>query len=319
MPQAPLDVLRDKPIGVLCGGQSGEREVSLRSGQGVLGALARQGFDVVNIDPGPDLIAQLREANVDVVFNALHGGAGEDGTIPAMLDYAAIPYTGSGMVASALAMNKLLTKRLMRAAGLPTPDFVHVTNQTGLQEQVSAVIDQLDLPVVTKPLAEGSSLSVSIPKDEDSLRQALGKLLEEYGEALVERFCDGTEIAVGVLGVGASLRALPVLEIVPHKEFYDYEAKYTKGLTDLIAPARISPQATQSAQEISVRTHQQLGCVGISRVDMHLDSQEQIWIHELNTIPGLTKLSYIPAAAAAVGMSYDDVILEILTSATMRM
>jgi len=319
MPQAPLDVLRDKPIGVLCGGQSGEREVSLRSGQGVLGALARQGFDVVNIDPGPDLIAQLREANVDVVFNALHGGAGEDGTIPAMLDYAAIPYTGSGMVASALAMNKLLTKRLMRAAGLPTPDFVHVTNQTGLQEQVSAVIDQLDLPVVTKPLAEGSSLSVSIPKDEDSLRQALGKLLEEYGEALVERFCDGTEIAVGVLGVGASLRALPVLEIVPHKEFYDYEAKYTKGLTDLIAPARISPQATQSAQEISVRTHQQLGCVGISRVDMHLDSQEHIWIHELNTIPGLTELSDIPAAAAAVGMSYDDVILEILTSATMRM
>jgi len=254
MQQAPLDVLRDKRIGVLCGGQSGEREVSLRSGQGVLEALARQGFDAVSIDPGPDLIAQLREADVDVIFNALHGGAGEDGTIPALLDYATIPYSGSGMVASALAMNKLLTKRLIRAAGLPTPDFVHVTNQAGLQEQVSAVIDRLDLPVVTKPLAEGSSLNVSIPKDEDSLRQALAKLLAQYGEALVERFCDGTEMAVGVLGVGESLRALPVLEIVPHKEFYDYEAKYTEGLTELIAPARISPQATQSAQEIAVQT-----------------------------------------------------------------
>jgi len=319
MPQAPLDVLRDKRIGVLRGGQSGEREVSLRSGQGVLDALARQRFDVVSIDPGPDLIGQLREANVDVVFNALHGGAGEDGTIPALLDYASIPYSGSGMVASALAMNKLLTKRLLRSAGLPTPDFVYVTNQAGLQEQVSAVIDRLDLPVVTKPLAEGSSLNVSIPKDENSLRHALGKLLEDYGEALVERFCDGTEIAVGVLGVGESLRALPVLEIVPHKEFYDYEAKYTKGLTELIAPARISPQATQSAQDIAVQTHQQLGCVGISRVDMHLASQEQIWIHELNTVPGLTELSDIPAAAAAVGISYDEVILEILASATTRM
>jgi len=196
---------------------------------------------------------------------------------------------------------------------------VHVTKQAGLQEQVSAVIHQLDLPVVTKPLAEGSSLNVSIPKDEDTLRQALGKLLEEYGEALVERFCDGTEITVGLLGVDESLRALPVLELVSHKEFYDYEAKYTEGLTELIAPARISPQATQSAQEIAVQTHQQLGCIGISRVDMHLDSQEHIWIHELNTIPGLTELSDIPAAAAAAGMSYDEVILEILASATTRM
>ncbi len=285
MPQAPLDMLRDKHIGVLHGGQSGEREVSLRSGQGVLDALARQGFTAVSIDPGPDLISQLREADVNVVFNALHGGAGEDGTIPALLDYAAIPYTGSGMVASALAMNKLLTKRLLRSAGLPTPDFVHVTSQVDLNDQVSALIDHLGLPVVTKPLAE----------------------------------CSGPEITVGVLGVGETLRALPVLELVPHKEFYDYEAKYTEGLTELIVPARISPQATQSAQEIAVQAHQELGCVGISRVDMHLGGDGQVWVHELNTIPGLTELSDIPAAAAAAGMSYDEVILEILASATTRL
>ncbi len=319
MPQALLGVLGDKRIGVLRGGQSGEREVSLRSGQGVLEALARQGFDAVSIDPGSDLIDQLREADVDVVFNALHGGTGEDGTIPALLDYAGIPYAGSGMLASALTLNKLLTKRLLRAVGLPTPDFVHVSKQADLNDQVSAVIDNLGLPVVTKPLAEGSSLNVSIPKDEDSLRQALAKLLAEYGEALVERFCDGTEITVGVLGVGENLRALPVLELVPHKEFYDYEAKYTKGLTDFIAPARISPQATQTAQEIAVQAHQELGCLGINRADMHLDSQGQLWIHELHSVPGLTELSDIPAAATAAGMSYDEVILEILASATTRM
>ncbi len=319
MTQDELDMLRDKRIGVLCGGQSGEREVSLRSGQGVLEALTRQGFDAVSIDPDPDLIGQLRQAGVEVVFNALHGGSGEDGTIPALLDYAAIPYTGSGMVASALAMNKLLTKRLLRSAGLPTPDFVHVTSQSALGDQISSVINQLGLPAVTKPLSEGSSLNVSIPKDENSLREALGKLLEEYGEALVERFCSGTEITVGVLGVAESLRALPVLELVPHKEFYDYEAKYTEGLTELIAPARISPQATQTAQEVAVQAHRELGCVGISRADMHLDEDGQVWVHELNTIPGLTELSDIPAAAVAVGMSYDEVILEILLSATMRM
>ncbi len=316
---ASLDMLRDKRIGVLRGGQSGEREVSLRSGQGVLEALRRQGFEAMSIDPGPDLIGQLRDAQIEVVFNALHGGAGEDGTIPAVLDYAAIPYTGSGMVASALAMNKLLTKRLLRSVGLPTPDFIHVTSQPQLDDQVSAVIDQLGLPVVTKPLAEGSSLNVSIPKDEDSLREALSELLEKYGEALVEQFCSGTEITVGVLGVGESLRALPVLEVIPHKEFYDYEAKYTKGLTELIAPARISKSARQSAQRIAVQAHRELGCIGISRVDMHLDDHGEIWIHELNTVPGLTELSDIPAAAAAAGMSYDDLILEILASAISRL
>jgi len=319
MPQAPMDVLRDKRIGVLRGGQSGEREVSLRSGQSVLEALTRQGFDTVSIDPGPDLISQLREANVNVVFNALHGGAGEDGTIPALLDYAAIPYTGSGMVASALAMNKLLTKHLLRSAGLPTPDFVHVTSQSALGDQVSSVINQLGLPAVTKPLSEGSSLNVSIPKDEYSLRGALAELLEKYGQALVERFCSGPEITVGVLGVGESLRALPVLELVPHKEFYDYEAKYTKGLTELIAPARIPDAAADEAQRIAVRAHREIGCVGISRVDMHIDSHGQVWIHELNSVPGLTETSDIPAAAAAAGMSYDEVILEILASATNRM
>ena len=314
-----MDKLPGKRIGVLCGGQSREREVSLRSGQGVLDALARQGFEAVSIDPGPDLIGQLRETDIEVVFNALHGGAGEDGTIPALLDYAGIPYTGSGMVASAITMNKLLTKRLLQSWGVPTPDFVNIRPGCDVTAVVANVISTLGLPVVTKPLCEGSSIGVSIVHSQADLAQAVAELLETYGAGLAEKFVEGTEIAVGVIGVGERLRALPVLELVSHREFYDYEAKYTKGFTDLIAPARLPASATRQAQELAVRAHVELGCLGISRADMHLDTEGQAWIHELNSIPGLTELSDVPAAAAAAGMSYDDVILEILASAATRM
>lgn len=314
-----LEKLRDKRIGVLCGGHSGEREVSLRSGQGVLAALGRQGFEAVAIDPGPDLPGQLSNAGVEVVFNALHGGAGEDGTISAVLDYAGIPYTGSGMLASALAMNKLQTKRLLQAAGLPTPDFVRLCRTDDLPQKVAEVISRLGLPAVTKPVSEGSSLGVSIPNTGEELYQALAELLRQYNEAFVEKFIDGTEITVGIIGVSSRRRALPVLELVPHKEFYDYEAKYTKGLTDLIAPARISAEHAEQAQRLAVAAHDLLGLCGLSRVDMHLDSQGQIWIHELNSIPGLTELSDVPAEAEAAGLTYDELILEILASALTRM
>ncbi len=314
-----IDQLHLKRIGVLCGGQSGEREVSLRSGQGVLAALRRQGFDAVAVDPGPDLVSQLHDAGVEVVFNALHGSAGEDGTISAVLDYADIPYTGSGMLASALAMNKVQSKRLLQAAGLPTPDFVHLHRTDDLPQKVAEVISRLGLPAVTKPVSEGSSLKVSIPKTPEELHNALADLLRDYQEALVERFIDGTEITVGIIGVGPRRRALPVLELASHREFYDYEAKYTKGLTDLIAPARISAEHTEQAQRVAVAAHDLLGLCGFSRVDMHLDSQRQVWIHELNSIPGLTETSDVPAEAEAAGMSYDELILEILSSAATRM
>ncbi len=317
--QMNVDQLRDKRIGVLCGGQSSEREVSLRSGQGVREALARQGFEVVAIDPGPDLVGQLHQAGVEVAFNALHGGAGEDGTIPALLDYAGIPYTGSGMLGSALAMNKVQTKRLLQAAGLPTPDFVYVDRGDQLPQRAAEAISTLGLPVVTKPVSEGSSVGVSIPKTEQELHQAVAELIDKYGAALIEKFVDGTEITVGMLGVGPRLQALPVLELVPHKEFYDYEAKYTEGMTELIAPARISAAHTAEAQQVAVAAHKLLDLCGISRADMHLDGQGQVWIHELNSVPGLTELSDVPAAAKAAGMSYDQVILEILASATTRM
>ena len=311
--------LRTKRIAVLLGGQSGEREVSLRSGAGVLEALSRLGFDAVGVDPNCDLPAQLAQARAEVVFNALHGGAGEDGTIAGMLEVLGIPYTGCGVLASALTLDKVRTKQLLQAAGIPTPTFVWgyaAGDADGVAEEALAV---LGVPCVVKPIYEGSSLGVTIPQTEAEVREAVGDVLSRYGNVLVEAFCDGMELTVGVLGCGESRRALPVLELVPKKQFYDYEAKYTKGLTDLVCPARLPEDATRLAQDTALRAHDACGCHGLSRVDMHLDSRGQLWVHEINSVPGLTETSDVPAQARAAGMSYEELIREILHSAIPRM
>ena len=314
-----LELLRGKRIGVLCGGESGEREVSFRSGRGMAEALRRHGFEVVQIDPRSPLLDQLQEAGVEVVCNALHGGAGEDGTIQAVLDYAGLPYTGSGMAACALSLDKLQTKRVLQAVGIPTPPWRVARRGEDAAAAAAQAVAALGLPVVLKPTHEGSSLGITIPKTGAELATDLAALLARYQQVLLEQFVRGTELTLGVVGVGERLRALPVLELVPHNEFYDYEAKYTKGLTDLIVPARISPPLAAAAQDVALRTHEALGCVGVSRVDMHLDEAGSLWVTELNSSPGMTETSDLPAEAAAGGMSYDDLVLEILRSALTRL
>ncbi len=314
-----LELLKARRIAVLLGGRSGEREVSLRSGAGVLAALRRQGFDAVDIDPGRDLVAQLRQAGADVVLNVLHGGAGENGAIQGVLEVAGLPYTGSGVLASALTMDKVQTKRIFQALGIPTPPHVHV-GANGSPEQLAAqAIEAFGLPAVTKPRAEGSSLGVSIPKTEEQLVEAVAELLRDYGEGIIDRFIDGTEITVGVVGAGERTRALPVLELVPKREFYDYEAKYTKGMTELIAPARISDELTRESQRLALAAHHALGCIGPTRVDMHVDTAGACWVHEINSVPGMTETSDLPHAAAAEGVGYDELVLQILETAAIRM
>lgn len=314
-----VDALRDKRIAVLAGGHSGEREVSLRTGAGVQGALRRQGFDAVTLDPRADLVTQLREVGVEVVYNALHGGAGENGCLQGALEVAGIPYTGCGVLASALTMDKRQSKRLFTATAIQTPSFICAdapTNPAGLADEAIAAFG---LPAVTKPLAEGSSLGVSIPKTREELAAAIGDLLDGYGSCIVERFIDGTEITVGVVGTGDKTTVLPVLELVPKNEFYDYEAKYTKGLTELIAPARISDELTRASQALALKAHRALGCDGVSRIDMHIDREGQCWVHEANSVPGMTETSDLPAAASAAGIGYDELVLMILESAVARM
>jgi D-alanine-D-alanine ligase len=311
--------LRGKRIAVLMGGQSGEREVSLRSGTGVLAALVQRGYCAVGVDPNCDLPRQLADTAAEVVFNALHGGAGEDGTIPGLLEVLGLPYTGCGVLASALTLDKVRTKQLLEAVGIPTPAQVWSFDSVAAEPVAAEALQRLGLPSVVKPVYEGSSLGVTIAHSEAELRGAVTDVLTTYGNVMVEAFCDGAELTVGVLGHGPTLRALPVLELVPHREFYDYEAKYTKGLTDLICPARITAEAAHQAQATALRAHQACDCHGLSRVDMHLDSQGRLWVHEINSVPGLTETSDVPAEAAAAGMAYEDLIEEILASALPRM
>lgn len=306
--------LRSQRIAVLCGGKTGEREVSLRSGQGVQESLRRQGFDAVTVDPSADLYRQLQEAGAEVAFNALHGGDGEGGTIQAVLELCGVPYTGSGVLGSALTLNKLQTKRIMQTLGVNNPPWVYFVGKYD-PAWVAQTIDAIGLPCVTKPNAEGSSLGVTICREQATLARELEALVTEYGDVLVDQFIVGTELTVGVLGCGETLRALPVLELCPKREFYDYEAKYTKGLTDLICPARISPEAAAAAQELAILAHTELGCHGISRCDMHLDAEGKLWFHEVNSCPGMTETSDVPHQAFAAGMTYDELVVEILASA----
>jgi D-alanine-D-alanine ligase len=305
----------DKTIAVLAGGESGEREVSLRTGQGILDALTRQGFPAVMVDPDPRRLAeQLQAADAEVVFNALHGGIGEDGRLQALLEMLGYPYTGSGVLGSALSMNKLASKRIMTALAVESPSYRYL-QAPYRPAMLAQVLDEIGLPAVTKPVSDGSSLNITICREEATLERELQALLGLYGDLLVDVCIEGIELTVGVLGCGETLRALPVLEIAPHKEFYDYEAKYTKGLTDLICPARISEEATRRAQALAVTAHQALYCHGISRCDMHLDAQGRLWFHEVNSCPGMTETSDVPHEASGAGITYDDVVLEILASA----
>ena len=314
-----LESLRSRRIGVLSGGIGSEREISLRTGRGILEALRRQGFEAVEVDPQPPGMETLLAARLDVAFIALHGALGEDGVMQALLEFAGIPYTGSGVLASALALHKVQTKRVLRVLGIPTPDWQVVTASDNLEEATEHILAELGLPVVLKPISEGSSVGITIPKRREQLRADLETLVVRYGEGMAEAFVPGAELTVGVIGVGERLRPLPVLELVPHREFYDYEAKYVKGLTDLIAPARISPEATAEAQAVGLRAHQALGCHGVSRVDMHLDPEGRVWVTEVNTMPGMTETSDLPHAAQAMGMSYDELVVEILRSALTRL
>lgn len=311
--------LKEKFIGrriaVLMGGKSGEREVSLRSGTNALNALQRQGLEAISLDVDENLTHNLIKDEVDLVFIALHGKGGEDGSIQGFLETLGIPYTGSGVLASALAMDKVRTKMIFETTGVPTPKYQSIEPQNNIGEQCEKAMDEIGLPLVVKPISEGSSLGVSIVKDSQDLGKTVKKTVDFFGDAFLERYIKGTEVTVAILGTGARLRALPILEIVPKKEFYDYEAKYTKGLTDLIVPARIPETATKRAQEVALKAHRVLGCHGMSRVDIQLDLSYEPYVTEVNTIPGLTDLSDMPAEAKAAGMTYDELILEILDSA----
>jgi len=295
---------QDIRVAVLKGGRSAERAVSLNSGAQAATALRTAGFDVVEIDTGEDdFIAELVAADVNVAFIALHGRFGEDGTVQGLCELLELPYVGSGVLASALAMDKVMSKRFFSDAGLSTPDYA-VLHRHALYD-INALVEDLGEKTVVKPANEGSSVGMTIVHDPSELSEAIEKAFGFDRQVLVERFVAGTEVTVAVLG-NDEVVALPTLEIVPENEFYDYDSKYVPGMCRHIIPARVSAAAAEECQRLSVEAHKTLGCRGLSRADTIVAEDGSVWLLEVNTIPGMTSTSLVPDAARAAGIEFPE-------------
>jgi D-alanine-D-alanine ligase len=291
-------------VAVLMGGWSAEREVSLVSGRAAVEALRSRGYTVSEIDVGRDLALRLREIKPDVVYNALHGRYGEDGTVQGLLEIMGIPYTHSGVLASALAMNKAMAKRLFEGAGLRCAEGTVVGIETLLADGLP-----MDPPCVVKPNCEGSSVGVKI------VREASDRPIDRndwpYGpEVLVERYIEGRELTVAVLGD----RPLTITEIRPRQGFYDYFAKYTADQAEHLIPAPLPAAVAEEALDAALRAHRALGCRGVSRADFRFDEQD-LYLLEVNTQPGMTPLSLVPEQAAHVGISFADLVEQLVEAA----
>ncbi len=306
-----INFYKTKNIAVLMGGLSSEREVSIRSGENVYNALVNLGFKVSKMDVDANIARRLIKDNVDVAVIMLHGKYGEDGVIQGVLELLGIPYTGCDVLTSAIGMNKVFTKQIFRANGIPTADYVKLDASD--PDKSFERIMSLGLPVVLKPIDEGSSVGVEIIREEDQLRGKLRNYLRRHPNSFAEKAIIGTEITVGVIGKGEDVTILPIMELRPRKEFYDYEAKYTKGMTDFIIPAEISKEQEERVIEYTKKAFQVLGCKGVVRFDAIISKDDGIpYFLEVNTIPGMTETSDIPAMAKAAGMSFEEVVLKIL-------
>ena len=287
-------------IAVLQGGRSAEREVSLRSGRQVANALTQRGHDVEQIDLDREAWDRLRDGGYDCVFIALHGRLGEDGTVQGMLELLGLPYIGSGVLASALCIDKTRGNDLLRSQGLMIPDFEEFEG-----DDVDELTERYGLPVVVKPVREGSTIGLTIARDVDAVASGLVLARRYDSRVLVQRFIAGTEITVGVLAT-PEICVLPTLEITYENETYDYDAKYTEGRSHHIIPARIPEPARRAATDAAARAFRALGCEGMARVDFIISPDCTPWLLEVNTVPGLTELSLLPDAARAAGIPFDE-------------
>jgi D-alanine-D-alanine ligase len=296
---------------VLLGGLSSEREVSLRSGEAVLAALSMRGHDVIPIYVDGDIDVALRQERIDAAFIALHGRGGEDGCVQGLLEMLGIPYTGSGVLASALAMHKGKAKELFRLNNLPTPAYYTLTAAEA--NDLDGVHGDFGFPCVVKPIREGSSVGVAICNSAEELVPAVERALCFDDELLVERFITGQEVSVAILGD----RAIGAVEIAPRDGFYDYSHKYTRGATDYFVPPRLSPERYRGVLVQALRAHTALGCRGATRVDMIVSESGNEFVLEVNTVPGLTPTSLVPKIADAAGISFGELCEMMLAGATL--
>lgn len=303
-------------VALLVGGKSGEREVSLASGEGARKALTDAGFPVTTLDPASkEDLKELVDSSFDVAFICLHGKYGEDGSLQGLLELLELPYTGSGISASALSMDKAKSKHCYQMADIPTPPSV--TLRKGETVDAQKIIEKVGSHCVVKVAGGGSTIGVFIVEGETALIEAVDEAFDLDDEVIVERFVEGIELTVAVLGNG-ELEALPIIEIVPVSGFYDYESKYTLGGSEHICPARLTDDVTKMIQEYAIRAHRALGCEGMSRSDFILDDDGVSWILETNTIPGMTSTSLLPDAARVAGISFPELCTRLVSLALER-
>jgi D-alanine-D-alanine ligase len=302
-------------VGVLFGGRSAEREVSLMSGNGVLAALRSKGVDAHPFDPAERSVAELQAEKFDRVFIALHGRYGEDGSLQGVLEQCNIPYTGSGVMACAIGMDKIFTKRIWQTHGISTPGYAVLNGQSDLQ----ALGQNLGLPMILKPPHEGSTIGITKVNHTADIQQAY-TLAAQFDEVvLAEEFIEGREFTVAILGRGEQAYALPIIEIVAPEGNYDYQNKYFTDVTKYLCPAPLTEELSVTIQKMAVDAYRALDCEGWARIDVLVrESDQRPFLLEINTSPGMTGHSLVPMAAKAVGMSYEDLCVEILKTARLK-
>ncbi|MFZ5591446.1 MAG: D-alanine--D-alanine ligase [Bacillota bacterium] len=305
-------------IGVLMGGKSAEREVSLRTGQAVYNALLQKGYDAVQIDVDDHIVDSLRKERVGLAFIALHGPGGEDGTIQGLLEILGIPYTGPGVLPSAICMDKITTKKILVYEGLPTPRFIIAKRREYQEKGLSNILLRMQgivsLPVVVKAPRQGSTIGVTFVRQQAELPVALEEAFKYGAEALIEEMIDGIEVTAAVMGNGQPV-ALPLIEIVSKTGVYDYQAKYTVGMSEHIIPPRLPEDVQQRIKHLAESVYAALDCRGVVRVDFMVNKDNRPYILEVNTIPGMTETSLVPDAARAAGMEFADLVEKLAISA----
>lgn len=298
--------LKNKKIGVLCGGTSSEREISLMSGKAVYKAIKNLGLNVVLIDVNKNVATKLIKEKINLAYITLHGLMGEDGTIQGMLEIMGIAYTGCGVFSSSASIDKIISKKMFEYAKIPTAKWFAI--------EKNKPFDMPKFPVVVKPASQGSAIGISIAKNKKEFEKAVKLAFSFDDRVLVEKYIKGVEVTAGVLNA----KALPVIEIVPKGKFYDFKSKYTVGESTHIIPARLAKNVLKKIQNIALKVYDEFRCNGTCRVDMIVDNNNNIYVLELNTLPGMTKTSLFPDAAKYVGMNFEDLVLEILKSARQK-
>lgn len=304
-------------VGVICGGISSEREISLKTGEGIFMALKNCGYNAEYIDFKGDNVSVFK--NIDIAFLALHGKYGEDGTVQGLLELLKIPYTGSGVLASSLAIDKIFSKKIFNFEKIPTPAYMGLNLNTDIriEEAKKDIIRKIGYPLVVKPSREGSTIGITIIQDEEDLEDAINFAKIYDSAILLEKFISGKQVTVSLIGDKPT--ALPITEIRPKSGFYDFKSKYTAGLTEYITPALLENKLEKAIKELAIRTHNCLGCYGVSRVDMIIDENDMPFILEINTMPGMTATSLVPKSANAAGISFEKLAEIILNYSSLKM